>query len=526
MPISKTTASSVRAPKPKQDPAQLFADAVAQKRRGELGKAVATLEKVIALDPARVSAKIALAGYQAIAGDAAKARATFASIEAPGPLPAGVAVSPQGFDHHMNAAWFHAVLGEDDKVIAHVQGAFTQAPAEAARKVLADFFATEPDLQRLKAHPVITALLAPPTPSPAASPTQAAPNAFEAAAAADFAKGQAAPAATGGANALATRVQNATRKTPTKAAKPRASTVALQQLGALVPSAAAVTKGAGAGLATLLKDGIQKALDSGARTARFEPSQLDRHMAPAFSDPSNGYDDVVQALQKLGYEAGADGFTGIRVSLDVAAPRGDTSAAGKQAFLAELATTLPAPPSPGAADVADAGKQLAVFVTKEIKAAVRRGETRVVLETSPLDRAMTPGFPDPYKHYGAVAKKLKELGYETGSDGFIGVRIAWQSQHAPPTKAAMLAAVSAEVPPASARPTSAQALGSLVQQKVDEAMAKGKQRTGLETGELDRTVGEHFEGGMASYQPIAQELEKLGFQTTYDGFVGIGLSWG
>ncbi len=532
MPIHKTTAAPVRAPKPKQDAEQLFEAAVAQKRGGDVKQAVATLQKMLKIDPDNVHGRLALAGYQALAGDAAKARATFAAVAAPGPLPKGTDTNPDGFDYHMNAAWFHAVLGEDDGVVAHVKGAFTQVPALVARDVLGDFFATEPDLQRLQAHPAITALLAP----PAASTTSRAPaNAFEAAAAADFVKGQAAPAQKGGTSALATRVQNAMKKattgapgTTTKPARaPRASTVALQQLGGLVPTAAAVTKGAAiAGLATLLKDGIQEALDAGEESARFEPSQLNMHMAPAFRTPWKGYDDVVKALQRRGYEAAGDGFTGIQVSLDVAAPQGDTSAASKQAFLAELATKLPSPPTQSAADAADAGKRLAAFVTKEIMAAVKRGETSVVLETRPLDRAMTPDFPEPHKFYSAVAKQLKELGFETSSASYMGVGIEWQPKDVAPTKSAVLAAIAAEVPPATGSPTSAQVLGRLIQAKIDDAIGEGRGNAVLEPNELDRLLRPYFAAPYKGYEPLAKALEARGYLAGADGMTGVALRWG
>lgn len=350
----------------------------------------------------------------------------------------------------------------------------------------------------------------------ASDPASAAPvdasatsNSFESGTRGDFVANHGAGTPAGATSLLNARLQNLTDAAA--APKPEPGAAALERMAALVPPASELSRGAGEKLVNLVKTQLSKARAEGKDHATLDTSDLDKLLVPAWTSGHLGYDAVAKALGERGYETFADGFMGVSIEL----PKDAIPTVTPDEFFAELATKISAAPS--GADKTDA---LAELVVRKLDAARAAGETSFTLETGELDRALGDGGPS----YDQIAKKLEALGYQTFADGFMGVDAGWQeAASSAPTQAEMLDALSGLSP--TKEGSAADQVASLLDRKLAEAAAAGETSVTLEPSDLDSLLKPIFGSAHSGYQPLAEALEKRGYQTFADGFMGVSAGW-
>lgn len=318
-------------------------------------------------------------------------------------------------------------------------------------------------------------------------------------------------APSGGQSVLATRLDNATvaaTKEPTKIE------VALDEARALVPSIEALQGQGAATLGRFLKVTIAKALTGGEDRLFLDSDDLKPLLKPIGA--SEG--EVAKALVALGYDASEAGAMsgGIVIKLDpVAMATGD-----KTALAEALVKALPSPPSS-----ASAGNALGELITRSMVTAASRGENEASLETADLDRVLKPLGKAAYELYDDVAKMLKDLGYQSSSDGFVGVSFGWDAPAKQNLAAAALAKTFGEVMPRAEdnHPGPASLIVDLVKRKIAEAGSAGVKNIDLSTQELDAILRPAFRSD--AYGTIAEALTQKGFSASSDGFIGVFAGW-
>ena len=124
---------------------RLLVLADAQKHKGLLDEARATLERVLSDAPEEPAALAALAGLRALQGDVDAARALFARFSA---------VAPDDADTARSAAFFHAVMADVPALARALRRALV-LDDRATRAYLAD----EVELDRFRSHEELRALL-------------------------------------------------------------------------------------------------------------------------------------------------------------------------------------------------------------------------------------------------------------------------------------------------------------------------------------------------------------------------------